>query len=200
MATTDSANTDNAAALGVSALLGLTSRNLFSNALGTNQNSGVNYGALGGQANALSLTALDSAQAADRSNQALVSNTIMPAVTNQIGVANSAASNMQGTAALVGGYSAADRAKAAQLNGATTQYAKEVTGYGINPVNGQFSGGAAGFWIENGKIAFPVQGLTIAGTADEILNGIDMMADDLDLSLSLAAPTVRIKVLQIGGE
>ncbi len=77
---------------------------------------------------------------------------------------------------------------------------KSVTGYGINPVNGQFSGGAAGFWIENGKIAFPVQGLTIAGTADEILNGIDMMADDLDLSLSLAAPTVRIKVLQIGGE
>ena len=77
---------------------------------------------------------------------------------------------------------------------------KSVTGYGINPVNGNFSGGAAGFWIENGKIAFPVQGLTIAGTADEILNGIDMMADDLDLSLSMAAPTVRIKVLQIGGE
>ena len=77
---------------------------------------------------------------------------------------------------------------------------KSVTGYGINPVNGNFSGGAAGFWIENGKIAFPVQGLTIAGTADEILNGIDMMADDLDLNLSMAAPTVRIKMLQIGGE
>ncbi|OGD20299.1 MAG: hypothetical protein A2W03_17550 [Candidatus Aminicenantes bacterium RBG_16_63_16] len=77
---------------------------------------------------------------------------------------------------------------------------KSVTGYGINPVNGNFSGGAAGFWIENGKIAFPVQGLTIAGTADEILNGIDLMADDLDLNLSMAAPTVRIKMLQIGGE
>ena len=77
---------------------------------------------------------------------------------------------------------------------------KSVTGYGINPANGNFSGGAAGFWIENGKIAFPVQGLTIAGTADEILNGIDLMADDLDLNLSMAAPTVRIKMLQIGGE
>ena len=77
---------------------------------------------------------------------------------------------------------------------------KSVTGYGINPVNGHFSGGAAGFWIENGKIAFPVQGLTIAGTADEILNGIDMMADDLDPNLSLAAPTLRIRLLQIGGE
>jgi PmbA protein len=77
---------------------------------------------------------------------------------------------------------------------------KSVTGYGINPVNGHFSGGAAGFWIENGKIAFPVQGLTIAGTADEILNGIDMVADDLDPNLSMAAPTLRVRLLQIGGE
>jgi len=77
---------------------------------------------------------------------------------------------------------------------------KSVTGYGINAVNGNFSGGAAGFWIENGKIAFPVQGLTIAGTADEILNGIDMVADDLDLNRSLAAPTLRVRMLQIGGD
>jgi PmbA protein len=77
---------------------------------------------------------------------------------------------------------------------------KSVTGYGINAVNGNYSGGAAGFWIENGKIAFPVQGLTIAGTADEILNGIDLMADDLDPNDAMAAPTLRIKLLQIGGE
>jgi PmbA protein len=75
-----------------------------------------------------------------------------------------------------------------------------VTGYGINPVNGNFSGGASGFWIEDGKIAFPVKGLTIAGTADEMLNGIEMVADDLDLSRGIAAPTLRIKFLQIGGE
>jgi PmbA protein len=77
---------------------------------------------------------------------------------------------------------------------------KEVTGYGINPVNGQFSGGASGFWIEDGKRAFPVKGLTIAGTADEILNGIDMVADDLDLNLTMTAPALRIRLLQIGGE
>ncbi|MEN6560933.1 MAG: TldD/PmbA family protein [Acidobacteriota bacterium] len=77
---------------------------------------------------------------------------------------------------------------------------KEVTGYGINPVNGNFSGGASGFWIENGRIAFPVRGLTIAGTADEILNGIDLVAGDLDQNETVAAPTVRIKLLQIGGE
>lgn len=77
---------------------------------------------------------------------------------------------------------------------------KGVTGYGINPVNGNFSGGAQGFWIENGKIAFPVRGLTIAGTAEEILTGIDLVADDLDMNRSMGAPTLRVKVLQIGGE
>ena len=76
---------------------------------------------------------------------------------------------------------------------------KEVTGYGINPVNGNFSGGASGFWIENGTIAFPVKGLTIAGTASEILGGIDMVANDLDPMRSLAAPTFRVRELQIGG-
>ncbi len=81
---------------------------------------------------------------------------------------------------------------------------KEVTGYGVNPVNGNFSGGASGFWIEDGKVAFPVKGLTIAGTADEMLNGIDMVANDLDLDSApyfrQTAPTFRIKLLQIGGE
>jgi PmbA protein len=77
---------------------------------------------------------------------------------------------------------------------------KGVTGYGINPVNGNFSGGASGFWIENGKIAFPVRGLTIAGTAEEILNGIDLVADDLDMNRSMGAPTLRVELLQIGGE
>lgn len=77
---------------------------------------------------------------------------------------------------------------------------KGVTGYGINPVSGNFSGGATGFWIENGQIAFPVKGLTIAGAADEILNGIDMVGDDLDLNRSFTAPTFRIREMQIGGE
>ena len=76
---------------------------------------------------------------------------------------------------------------------------KGVTGYGINPVNGNYSGGATGFWVENGKIVHPVQGLTIAGSADDILNNIDMMGNDLDLNRSFAAPTFRISEMQIGG-
>jgi PmbA protein len=77
---------------------------------------------------------------------------------------------------------------------------KGVTGYGINPVNGHFSGGASGFWIENGKVVFPVKGLTIAGTAFDMLNSIDVLGNDLDLNRSFTAPTFRIKDMQIGGE
>ncbi len=76
---------------------------------------------------------------------------------------------------------------------------KGVTGYGINPVNGNFSGGASGFWIENGKIAFPVKGLTIAGKAEEMLIAIDMVGTDLDLNRVFTAPTFRIPNMQIGG-
>ncbi len=78
-------------------------------------------------------------------------------------------------------------------------YLKGVTGYGINPVNGNFSGGASGFWVENGRIAFPVKGLTIAGTAESMLNGIDMVGNDLDLDRTMTAPTFRIQLMQIGG-
>ena len=61
------------------------------------------------------------------------------------------------------------------------------------------SGGASGFWIENGEIVHPVKGLTIAGSADAILNGIDMMGNDLDMDRSFAAPTFRVNEMQIGG-
>jgi PmbA protein len=77
---------------------------------------------------------------------------------------------------------------------------KEVTGYGIDPVSGNFSGGASGFWIVNGEIAHPVKGLTIAGRASEILNAIDMMGNDIDMNRSFAAPSFRIAEMQIGGK
>jgi PmbA protein len=75
-----------------------------------------------------------------------------------------------------------------------------VTGYGIDPVNGNFSGGASGMWIEDGKVAFPVKGLTIGSSAADMLNGIDMVANDLDLNRRMATPTFRIASMQIGGE
>lgn len=82
----------------------------------------------------------------------------------------------------------------------TGLWLKDVTGYGINAVNGNFSGGASGLWIENGKIVHPVRGLTIASTAKEMLEGIDLVGTEIDLNRYFAAPLFRIKEMQIGGE
>lgn len=76
---------------------------------------------------------------------------------------------------------------------------KGLTGYGINSVSGNFSGGASGFWVEDGKILYPVKGLTIAGQASEILNDIDMMGTDIDMMDTFASPTFRISEMLIGG-
>ncbi len=74
-----------------------------------------------------------------------------------------------------------------------------VTGYGIDSVSGNFSGGASGLWIENGELVHPVKGVTIAGHAFDILNSIDMMGTDLDMNKTNTAPTFRIAEMQIGG-
>lgn len=79
-------------------------------------------------------------------------------------------------------------------------FLKEVTGYGIDAVSGNFSGGATGFWIVNGEIVSPVKGVTIAGRALDILNGIDMMGNDIDMNRSFASPTFRVAEMQIGGK
>ena len=97
-------------------------------------------------------------------------------------------------------YMAAGTGDPAEIIRATRKglFVKGVTGYGINAVNGNLSGGARGFWIENGASVFPVKDLTIAGTADEILNAIDLIGKDLDVD-RYSAPTFRIKEMQIGG-
>jgi PmbA protein len=77
---------------------------------------------------------------------------------------------------------------------------KEVTGYGIDAVSGNFSGGASGFWVENGEIAYPVKGVTIAGKAFDILASIDMMGNDIDMNRSFASPSFRVTEMQIGGK
>jgi len=79
-------------------------------------------------------------------------------------------------------------------------FLKEVTGYGIDSVSGNFSGGASGFWIVNGEIASPVKGVTIAGKAFDILSGIDMMGNDIDMNNTFASPTFRVAEMQIGGK
>ena len=77
-------------------------------------------------------------------------------------------------------------------------YVTELIGFGVNGVTGDYSRGAAGYWIENGKIAFPVSELTIAGNLkDMFLNATP--ANDLEFRYGTNAPTIRLEGLTVAG-
>jgi PmbA protein len=78
-------------------------------------------------------------------------------------------------------------------------YVTSLMGYGFNPVTGDFSRGAQGFWIENGELTFPVSEVTIAANFDEILKRIDLVANDLTLRSATAAPTFRVSHMMLAG-
>lgn len=78
-------------------------------------------------------------------------------------------------------------------------YVTSLMGFGFNPVTGDFSRGAQGFWIEGGELTFPVSEITIAANFDDILKRIDAVADDLKLRSSTAAPTFRVSHMTVGG-
>jgi PmbA protein len=79
-------------------------------------------------------------------------------------------------------------------------YVTEMIGFGFNPVTGDYSRGAAGWWIEDGQLAFPVEEVTIAGNFREMLRGIEMIGDDLRFRGRIAAPTIRIDRMVVSGE
>lgn len=78
-------------------------------------------------------------------------------------------------------------------------YVTEMMGFGFNAVTGDFSRGAAGFWIEGGEKTFPVSEVTISLNLDDMLKGIDAVADDLDLRTSVATPTFRVRSMTLAG-
>jgi len=78
-------------------------------------------------------------------------------------------------------------------------YVTNMMGFGFNAVTGDFSRGAAGFWIENGELAFPVSEVTISLNVDELLKRIDAVGSDLDLRTSTAAPTFRVARMTLAG-
>jgi PmbA protein len=78
-------------------------------------------------------------------------------------------------------------------------YVTSMMGFGFNPVTGDFSRGAQGFWMEGGELTFPVSEITISCNFDELLKRIDAVADDLDLRSSTACPTFRVSSMTIAG-
>ena len=77
-------------------------------------------------------------------------------------------------------------------------YVTELIGMGINPVTGDYSRGAAGFWIENGERAHPVSEVTIAGNLKDMFRAL-VPADDLIFRYGIDSPTVRIDGMTVAG-
>jgi len=78
-------------------------------------------------------------------------------------------------------------------------YVTELIGMGVNMVTGDYSRGASGFWIENGKIAYPVAGVTIAGNLKNMFRQLTP-ASDLVFRYGTNAPTLRVEGMTVAGE
>ncbi|MCC6533082.1 MAG: metalloprotease PmbA [Burkholderiales bacterium] len=76
----------------------------------------------------------------------------------------------------------------------------ELLGMGVNTVTGDYSRGAAGFWVENGAIAFPVQEVTIASNLKDMFLGIAGIGNDVVVRGSRASGSVLIAQMTIAGE
>ena len=76
----------------------------------------------------------------------------------------------------------------------------ELLGHGINYVTGDYSRGAAGYWVENGKIAHPVEEITIAGNLKAMLAGIVAVGNDVQVRGSKQTGSILIDRMTVAGD
>ncbi|AOE83616.1 metalloprotease PmbA [Pseudomonas sp. TCU-HL1] len=75
----------------------------------------------------------------------------------------------------------------------------ELMGHGLNMVTGDYSRGAAGYWVENGEIQFPVQEVTIAGNMKDMFRQIVAVGGDLELRGNIRTGSVLIERMTVAG-
>jgi PmbA protein len=75
----------------------------------------------------------------------------------------------------------------------------ELLGQGVNYVTGDYSRGAAGYWVEKGEIAYPVEEITIAGNLREMLQGIAAVGSDIELRGAKQVGSVLLERMTIAG-
>jgi PmbA protein len=78
-------------------------------------------------------------------------------------------------------------------------YVTELIGMGVNQVTGDYSRGATGFWIENGRRTYPVSEVTIAGNLIDMFRALTP-ANDLEFRFGTNAPTLRVEGLTVAGQ
>ena len=76
----------------------------------------------------------------------------------------------------------------------------ELMGQGVNMVTGDYSRGAAGFWVENGAVQYPVAEITIAGNLREMLLGIAAVGDDVDTRGGTRVGSILLPEMTIAGD
>ena len=79
----------------------------------------------------------------------------------------------------------------------TGLYVTELMGQGVNLLTGDYSRGAAGFWVENGEIKHPVEEVTIAGTLQSMLHQIVALGDDVDLRGNIRCGSLLLKEMTV---
>ena len=75
----------------------------------------------------------------------------------------------------------------------------ELIGFGVNNVTGDYSRGAAGFWVEGGEIRYPVEEITVAGNLKELFHSIVAVGNDVDLRSSLRTGSILIESMTVAG-
>ncbi|MFC4764491.1 metalloprotease PmbA [Dyella koreensis] len=76
----------------------------------------------------------------------------------------------------------------------------EVMGQGVNTITGDYSRGAAGFWVENGQIAYPVEEITIAANLRDMYAGIQAVGTDVDPRSHILTGSILVDRMTIAGE
>lgn len=75
----------------------------------------------------------------------------------------------------------------------------ELMGQGVNLLTGDYSRGASGYWIENGEIKYPVQGITVAGKLQDIYRNIVEIGEDIDLRGNIRTGSILIEEMTVAG-
>ena len=76
----------------------------------------------------------------------------------------------------------------------------ELMGQGVNIVTGDYSRGAAGFWVEKGEIQYPVSEVTIAGTLPQIFSHLVAVGDDVDVRGAIQTGSILVEEMMVGGK
>jgi len=78
-------------------------------------------------------------------------------------------------------------------------YVTDMMGFGVNLTTGDFSRGAGGLWIENGRLSYPVTEVTISGKLQQMLQDLEMTGSDIEWRGGVAAPTIKVRSMMVGG-